>query len=220
MMHGEDTARRLWRHAEDHGVLVVCLVRHGQTAWNASGRFLGRTDIALDEVGRVQASSFARALPGRFAQIYSSPLARARQTAEALEQPVIEIPDLMELDQGALEGLDGPTAVQRFPEFFLSWREDPEHAQVPGGESLGVLRRRAVAGLRAMVAERRPGEVIGAFTHQMVIAALTCTASGDPLARWRRYRVGNTHLTALAIDQGTLTVLERGLSLTAEASHA
>ena len=124
-MGGDETARELWRYAQRRGALVVCLVRHGQTEWNASRRFLGRTDIGLDEVGRTQALSFARALPDRFTHVYSSPLLRARETAAALGQPFLEAPELVELHQGHLEGLEAASALTRFPDFFARWHQDP-----------------------------------------------------------------------------------------------
>lgn len=219
-MASEEGAEGLWQRARDREVLILCLVRHGQTSWNASRRFLGRTDIGLDEVGRAQALSFARALPEPFAQVYASPLCRAQQTARCLGVEVIEAPELVELDQGELEGLDGPQAFARYATFFQRWAADPERAMVPGGESLGQLRDRALRGVRRIAAQHRPGQVLGLFTHQMVIAALTCVALDEPLTAWRSHRVENTQLTALELKHGRLHVLAHGLSLVPVAEHA
>lgn len=219
-MASDEGPEGLWQRARDRQVVILCLVRHGQTSWNASRRFLGRTDIGLDEVGRAQALAFARALPEPFAQVYASPLSRAQQTARFLGVEVHEAPELIELHQGDLEGLDGPQAFARYATFFQRWAADPEHVVVPGGESLGQLRDRALRGVRRIASTHRPGQVIGLFTHQMVIAALTCVALDEPLTTWRSHRVENTQLTAFELHQDRLHLLVHGQSLTPVAEHA
>lgn len=84
-------------------------VRHGQTDWNAAGRFQGHTDVPLNEVGRRQAEAVAdmlKAVP--FARIVSSPLIRARHTAEAIAgvtgKPLHIEDALIECNFGSLEG--------------------------------------------------------------------------------------------------------------------
>ncbi|MGH8687626.1 MAG: histidine phosphatase family protein, partial [Burkholderiales bacterium] len=60
----------------------ICMVRHGETAWNAEGRVQGQTDVPLSPVGEAQARALGAALAGRrFAALYASDLARVRQTA-------------------------------------------------------------------------------------------------------------------------------------------
>src|SRR5690606_27549059 len=85
------------------GERLLALVRHGRTAWNAERRFLGKSDIPLDEEGEAEVARLAAACAGRFAQVVSSPLARARQTAATLAPSVAIHAGLSELDQGALE---------------------------------------------------------------------------------------------------------------------
>jgi broad specificity phosphatase PhoE len=186
----------LFDNAEPGGV-VLCLVRHGQTSWNASGRFLGRSDLPLDEVGSGQVSALSSAVGGRFTAVYASPLRRARDTALALHAAPRVVEALAELDQGHLEGLDGPTAMARFPEFFAQWARDPATAVVPGGELLGALQRRVVHALGAIASAHRPGEVVGVVTHQLAIASTACAVAREPLARWREHRVGNAQMTVL-----------------------
>lgn len=88
----------------------LLLVRHGETDWNADGRLQGHTDRPLSDYGREQARKLAEELTGEeFDAIYSSDLARARETAEIvakqLRLPVVLDPDLREKDWGNWEGL-------------------------------------------------------------------------------------------------------------------
>ncbi len=176
---------------------TLVLVRHGRTAWNAERRFLGKSDIPLDEVGEADAVALGRVLGGRFAHVYASPLSRAWRTALALGDAPEPVAALAELDQGELEGLDLPGALARHPEFFQAWTQDPTTAPAPGGESLGALHARAVAAVDAIAQRHGAGEVVGVVTHQMVIASLTCEALGEPLSRWRAHGVPNCAITAL-----------------------
>jgi broad specificity phosphatase PhoE len=96
-------------------VTILLLVRHGETDWNADGRLQGQTDRPLSDYGRRQARRLADELAGEeLAAIYSSDLARARETAEIvgerLGQPVVLEPDIRERDWGTWEGL---TPVER-----------------------------------------------------------------------------------------------------------
>jgi broad specificity phosphatase PhoE len=202
-----------WRSAHESQRLVVVLVRHGQTEWNASKRFLGRTDIPLDEVGLAQAHALAQALPKRFDAAYTSPLSRAARTAEVVFGPhACAVPDFQELSQGELEGLTGPQAFAAHASFFEQWKSDPADVHVPGGESLRELQVRATRSLNDLAKNHVAGQVIGVFTHQMVIATLTCAAVEEPLSRWREHCVPNTAMTVLANGGSGWQLLASGLS--------
>jgi broad specificity phosphatase PhoE len=96
-------------------VTTLLLVRHGETDWNADGRLQGHTDRPLSEFGRRQARQLAGELEAEELEaIYSSDLARARETAEIVGERLrlqVELdPDLREKDWGTWEGLN---AVER-----------------------------------------------------------------------------------------------------------
>jgi 2,3-bisphosphoglycerate-dependent phosphoglycerate mutase len=127
-------------------VTTLLLVRHGETDWNADGRLQGHTDRPLSDFGRRQARRLAEELEGEELQaIYSSDLARARETAEIVGErlglPVELDPDLREKDWGNWEGL---TAVERDRVEFV-------------GESTGAHQERTLRALR-LIAERHPGD--------------------------------------------------------------
>lgn len=185
-----------WDDAEAaHGVTIV-LVRHGRTAWNAERRFLGSTDVPLDDVGRQEAEALGR-VPWSFQAVYASPLSRARETALRLHREPFVVDDLAELRQGHLEGLPGPVAIERFPEFFSAFAADPTDAAAPGGEALGTCRDRALSALDAIAIRHAAGQVVAVVTHQMVIASVATAIAGESLVTWRRHGVRNGAATAL-----------------------
>jgi broad specificity phosphatase PhoE len=118
---------------------MLILVRHGRTAHNASRRLLGRLDVPLDELGERQAAALgASPLFAEVTRVVSSPLGRARRTAEALGRPVEIDPRWIEVDYGIYDGMP----LEEVPdELWDSWREDLEW-RPEGGESLGDLSRR------------------------------------------------------------------------------
>lgn len=95
------------------GMTEVYVVRHGETDWNRQGRLQGQEDIPLNEKGRAQALACGRELEKtRFQEIFTSPLSRARETAEKIAQfqacPVSQDTGLLERDYGVLSGLTLP----------------------------------------------------------------------------------------------------------------
>jgi probable phosphoglycerate mutase len=166
------------------------LVRHGQTAWNAERRVLGRTDIPLDAIGREQAAGLARVLP-RVNAVYASPLVRAFETASALGDPIAD-PDLVEMDQGYLEGLVATELGDRFPGVHESWRADAANFRLPGGETLTEVITRGRAALDRIAARHAGGDVVAVVSHQLLLAAVLCSLRGEPLHRWRAHTQRNT----------------------------
>jgi broad specificity phosphatase PhoE len=136
-------------------VTTLLLVRHGETDWNADGRLQGQTDRPLTDFGRRQARQLAEELGSEELEldaIYSSDLARARETAdivgERLALPVALDADLREKDWGTWEGL---TAVERDRVDFA-------------GESTEAHQERTLRALRR-IAERHPGGRVLVVTH-------------------------------------------------------
>ena len=187
---------------DDPQARSLLLIRHGQTAWNAERRFLGRSDIPLDAMGHAQAAHLAQVLaPTRLDAIWSSPLQRAHATALPLAEgrgAVRLHEDLTEMDQGELEGLLGPEAIGRFPDFFHAWRADAGSAVVPGGEPFVACQARGRAALGAIAATLPPGGQAAVVSHQLLISALLCDLLGEPLSAYSRFSQPNTALNHLA----------------------
>src|SRR4030067_832999 len=108
----------------------IYLVRHGQTAWNKGEIFRGRTDIPLDETGLREAEGAGEYLKEiRVMTIYSSPLTRARQTAEkiaAFHQIEVKLlPGIIDMSFGNWEGHSLKEIRDRDEERYRQWREQP-----------------------------------------------------------------------------------------------
>lgn len=178
--------------------LRLLLVRHGRTAWNVERRVLGRTDLPLDEVGLEQAA----ALPARIGavdRVWSSPLLRARQTAQVLGEPALE-PGLQEMDQGELEGLYGEEMAARHGELLRRWREDPTGVRLPGGEAMEEVQARAIAALYRIADESPPGATVAVVTHQIVLGTICCALAGEGLVAWTRYSHHNCGWSEVVVD--------------------
>ncbi|WP_159840251.1 bifunctional RNase H/acid phosphatase [Nocardia sp. CY41] len=154
----------------------LLLLRHGQTELSVQRRYSGRGNPPLTPLGREQAARAAKMLAakGGIAAVVSSPLGRARETAEAaaaaLEVPV-EIHDgLIETDFGAWEGLTFAEAAQRDPGLHARWIGDPTVA-APGGESFEQVRARVASALRELV-ERYSGANVVVVSHVTPIKTL------------------------------------------------
>ncbi|HEU4697874.1 MAG TPA: histidine phosphatase family protein [Gemmatimonadales bacterium] len=188
----------------------LVLIRHGHTLSNSGGTPLlsGRTDVPLserggEEVRRLQAR--LRGGPG-FAAIYTSPLERARRTAEALGEvglgPVRSCAALEEIDCGELDGLPLEEVQRRVPEHWAAnLRQDDAGFRWPGGESYRELRARALAAVRAIALAHR-GERVALVTHAGVIGQVFGALEGVSPARWSAYRPGNTALSELDWGRG------------------
>jgi broad specificity phosphatase PhoE len=158
---------------------MLILVRHGESTGNADGLLLGRMDAPLTDRGRAQARTLGPALPA-VARVISSPLARARHTAEALGTGLpIEIDDRwIEVDYGEFDGRPLGAVPD---EVWTRWRTDPDF-RPPGGETLseaGTRVRSACEELFACDGEgaRGPGAVV-VVSHVSPTASVTRIAWG------------------------------------------
>ena len=162
----------------------IILIRHGQTAWNTQEIFRGRADVPLDEVGLRQAQALAEAMRAEpISAIFTSPLSRAVQTAQALADShglvPVAVQDLIDIDFGAWEGLPHDGVREQFPELYATWQAQPEGVTFPGGENLEAVRQRASAALAELV-EQCPGQTIALVAHRVVNKVLICHILGLP----------------------------------------
>jgi broad specificity phosphatase PhoE len=187
---------------------TIVLVRHGETDWNRENRFQGHADVPLNDAGRAQARLLAHELEGEsFVAAYSSPLARALETATIVAEPhgleVHASPALMEVDVGSWSGLDRDHVQARFPEGYARWIEHGHGWD--DGESYEELGDRVVEGL-CEIAASHPHETVLAVTHGGPIRS--ALAAADGLAFWDLRRsstvLENCAVVRVAVRDGKL----------------
>lgn len=182
---------------------LLYLIRHGRTAWNDQGRMQGWADPELDALGQRQAQALARRLYSEsFVAFYSSPLARARATAEAVAAGhglVVQYDDrLRERNLGAWTGLTFEEARQRYPQQAADdWRI---HGP-PDGESQADLMARVSAALDA-IAERHPHGTVGVFSHGGALSAYLEHLLGIPASRSVSFSFHNTAIARVSLRHG------------------
>jgi broad specificity phosphatase PhoE len=162
--------------------LRLFVVRHGETAFARERRYAGSRDIGLTEAGRRQCEAVARALAGSFpAAVYSSPLGRARASAEIIAKPhrlgVEVAPAFREMTFGDWEGLTREEVAARFPDDSEVWRTAPARFARPGAEPLAAVAARVEAGLAELRAAHDGASVI-LVTHAVVARLLVLSALG------------------------------------------
>ena len=159
---------------------VLLLVRHGRTAANAARKLQGRLDLPLDDVGAAQVAAIAEWL-GRPDRLISSPLLRARQTADAFGV-LYEVDERwIELDYGTL---DGVPVADVGDEIWARWRVDP-HYQPGGGESLTVMHDRVIAAAEELLADAHEQTIVVTTHVSPIKAAMTWALGVDVTVGWR-----------------------------------
>ena len=172
----------------------ITLVRHGETAWSLSGQHTGRTDLALTDQGERAARALAPRLQSvRFAQVFTSPLQRARRTAELAGYSVIaqNDADLMEWDYGEYEGRRTVDIRAAHP----AW--DLFVDGCPGGETLDQVSSRAdrvIARCRALASD------VLLFAHRDLLRILIARWLALPALEGRRFTLSPTAISRLAYD--------------------
>jgi probable phosphoglycerate mutase len=171
----------------------LLVIRHGQTEWSATGKHTGRTDIPLTDVGRAEARAASLTLTGwHISKAYTSPLARARETAE-LVAPVCGVvvdPDLVEWDYGVYEGETTPETRLRVPGWSV-WTHE-----IVGGESFDQVGDRADAFLARFDDEVPAGNAV-VFAHGHFLAILIARWCGLPAVEGRRFALATATVSLL-----------------------
>lgn len=184
----------------------LLLARHGETPWNAEGRYQGQEDIALSPVGQAQAQALGARLQGvRIDRAVSSPLSRALRTAQFALGPeradMLTTDDgLMEIAHGTWEGLLASEIRQRDPERLQAWRDAPDTVQMPGGESLQQVFDRAWPALARAMDGLGADDTLLVVAHDAVNRVLLCHVLGIPFARLWGFRQAPTTLNLLEGD--------------------
>jgi broad specificity phosphatase PhoE len=158
-----------------NGTLVI-LIRHGECEGNIKGIFRGRTDFPLNERGLIQAQDLARELKNFLIKhIYTSPLSRARQTAEVISHQCGVEAKIEEgfnnIELGSWEGHYKKEIEEQYPEEWKLWVDNPEKLQVEDMETLYEVQKRAKTCLDNLVSKHK-GEALAVVSHRAVLKPL------------------------------------------------
>jgi broad specificity phosphatase PhoE len=186
-------------------------IRHGDTEFARERRFAGsRDDVTLTPRGREQCEAVARALAGTVVSaVYSSPLARARASAELIAAPhalaVRVEPAFREMAFGAWEGLTRADVAVRSPSEFEAWAAEPHRAQPPGGERLDAVAARVGAGVAALCGAH-DGQTVVLVSHAIVTRLIVLAALGLGPDRLWSVDASPAGITEIEYQDGWITV--------------
>lgn len=180
----------------------LILIRHGDTAWFEQGRYMGTTDLSLNQRGIKQAHAISQALCiEELDIIYSSTLSRASTTAKiiAKKHAVSHLKDtrLNELSFGDWEGLTFTEITTKYTDQWKQWQKDLENFSPPQGENVGEFKDRVLSSLSSIV------EDLGDQTVAMV-------SHGGPIKVILLHALGTTFKSfwRLKVNQGSISMVE------------
>jgi len=180
----------------------IYLVRHGQTAWNREEIFRGRTDVPLDETGLRQAELTADYFRDmEITAVYSSPLARAWQTAEKIavlhSLEVQPLEGIIDMSFGNWEGHAHLEIKKNDSERYRLWREEPHRVRLPGGESLEEVRVRAINAVEEVI-QKHLGKILVLVSHRVINKILICCILG----------IDNSHFWQIGQDTTAINLIQ------------
>ena len=182
--------------------MKLYVVRHGETEWNKDELFRGRKDIPLNDAGKRQAEragAYFACEPVR--RVLSSPLGRARQTAEPIGRTthvrVEAREEFTDMAFGIWEGRTLREIEECCPADLALWRKSPEKLRLEGAETLEDVRERVGKGLADATCAAQ--ETIVVVTHRVICKILVLFCLG----------ISNEHFWGLKFDPGSITLLER-----------
>jgi len=185
----------------------IYLIRHGETAWSLSHQHTGRTDIPLTERGERDARALSAKLQSvKFAQVWSSPLTRARRTAElaGFADRLETDDDLMEWNYGAYEGRRTSEIRAERP----GW--NPFVDGCPGGETVadvGVRADRVLARARAVQGD------VALFAHRDILRVIIARWIMLPAVEGQRFYLETAAISVLAYDHDPSEPVIRTLNI-------
>ena len=180
-------------------VKTIYLVRHGATGYNDRDLFQGVLDNSLSERGKKESEMLALRLKDEAIDIiFHSPLTRARQTAEIIDQyhqaKLYQIDGFIEMDMGDWEGLNFFKVVKEQTEIYQQLVSDPD-AKIPGGESFDQVFKRVKSGVDRVITSKEKSILISA--HAMVNRAILGHLLGLEPINARKFRMDNCAFSRL-----------------------
>lgn len=184
----------------------ICLVRHGETEWNAERRIQGQIDIGLNDIGRRQAVAAGRWLKSAgIVALYSSDLKRAWTTAQSIGAELglvpASVPEMRERRYGVFEGLTYDEAKAKHPAGYAAFEGRNANYDFENGESLHAMFARVTGKLQALAAAH-PGQSIAIVLHGGVLDIINRFVRGNPLEKPRDFLIPNAGINWISMENG------------------
>lgn len=182
----------------------LLLIRHGETIWNAEGRFQGQSDIPLSPRGERQAAALALAIaPESVQTLYASDLQRAWSTALILAKPLglslHKEARLREMAFGRWEGLTYTELQQRDASLLAAWQSNPSRTAPPGGETLLQISERVNTTLNAILTAPQD-HTVAVVAHSGPLRLMLCLALGFSVRSYWRFVLAPASLSELCFS--------------------
>ncbi len=190
----------------------LILIRHGYSESNRGDWYTGHTDVALTDVGIMQAEKCAEALAGRrIDALFASDLKRTQQTAAPIARltglPVQLRRELREINGGEWEHQPFDQLRKRYPEAYGIWCRDIGRAACPGGESVAEMAARILTAV-GKIAEEYAGKTVCIVTHATPLRAICTKAAGLPIEDMAHIPwVRNASINYFTYEDGRLTAV-------------
>ncbi len=181
-------------------------IRHGESQGNVESRLQGRADFPLSDLGVAQAGGLAdRFASSSIDALYSSPLLRAKMTADAVAGAagleVVEDDRLQEYDVGEISGMTWPEVKERYPEIARQYREESDFPRFPGSESRDDFSARVQASINEIAARHKEDGKVAVVTHGGPILVYVMESLGTPYSRPPRFRVDNASIHTIEFSE-------------------
>lgn len=188
----------------------ICLVRHGETEWNAERRIQGQIDIGLNDIGRRQALAAGAWLKtSGIGALYSSDLQRAWMTAQAIGTALglapQAVPELRERNYGVFQGLTYGEAEATHPEGYAAFAGRNADYDFEKGESLRAMFAR-VTGKLQEIAACHPGQAVAVVVHGGVLDIVNRFVRGNPLDMARDFLIPNAGINWIVLSDGCWSI--------------
>ena len=192
-------------------MITLYLVRHGQTIWNSTGKYQGRTDVALSDKGISQAKKTVnRFLSVHLDGVIASPLKRAADTARGIAEthglPLETDSRLMELSFGDWEGKTYEEIEKIWPGMIEEMYHDAGSLRLPHGESFEDCQKRCMEAVKGIL-QRGDNKSYAIVCHGAALRTIICGLIQIPLSRSWNLALSNASISQVNIYPGDMNML-------------
>lgn len=179
----------------------IYIIRHGESEWNILNKVQGQEDTNLTDRGKKQAMKAAERLVDEDIDIiYSSDLKRAYETAKTigdkLNLEVNKLSGIREINFGVWQGLDLATIEEKYKEDYILWRTEPHNLKIENGETLEIVKERAVRDVQKLVGENK-GKNILLVSHGTAIKTLILGLLDMDISSYCKFAMNNVGLSII-----------------------